>query len=78
MTDDELRVLAKAATPGPWEESRRVFRDGSYSIAGVGPISACWCNDDTADLTFDRDADIEYLKAVSPDVILRLLDRLPR
>lgn len=76
MSDDELRALAEAATPGPWTESRRVFHDGSYSIDGIGPIGACWCNDETADLSFERDADADYIKAVSPDVILELLDRL--
>lgn len=77
MNTDELRALAEAATPGPWEESRRTFHDGSYSIDGVGPIWAVWCNDGTADIDFARGrADLDYVKAVSPDVVLGLLDRI--
>lgn len=76
MTDEELRALAEAATRGPWEEGRRVFHDG-HSVQRLGPIEACWCNDETAELDFTRgQADIDYIKAVSPDVVLALLDRL--
>lgn len=72
MTDDDikrLRSLANAATPGPWEY--RALPDGAHGVAhphgwvdvviGVGESQA---------------PDTRYIAAVSPDVLLRLIERL--
>lgn len=73
--DEELRNIAAAAHPGPWEEYTTTYPDGSKSLQGVGPFTATWCNDGSADLD-TSDADLTYLKTFTPDVVLGLLDRL--
>ena len=68
---EELKRLALAATPGPWEaEDDKVLRplpngDGDY-------FAQCW---DDVDVAHDR-ANAAYLAAVSPSVVLALLDEL--
>jgi hypothetical protein len=71
MTD--LRALAEAATPGPWARSEvpgdtlTVYQDSSG-----GAIA--WVNGDNETGPHHPSADAAYIAAVSPDVVLALLD----
>jgi hypothetical protein len=63
----ELRRLAEAATPGPWETNDPgivIFSEWGGWLAEDG--------------TENQEADAAYIAAASPDVILRLLDDLTR
>lgn len=76
MNDQELRRLAEAATPGPWgapnpDWPEKVMPIYGHGFGGMDPIAwAVWPDFDR------RKADAAYIAAVSPDVILGLLDRL--
>ena len=78
MTIDtkHLRVLAEAATPGPWMRlfgERTVYdrmEDGCRGIAIV--------RSDYSPPTQKEAANIDYIAACSPDVLLALLDALER
>ena len=78
MTIDtkNLRVLAEAATPGPWMRlfgERTVYdrmEDGCRGIAIV--------RSDYSPPTQKEAANIDYIAACSPDVLLALLDALER
>lgn len=78
MTIDtkNLRVLAEAATPGPWMRlfgERTVYdrmEDGCRGIAIV--------RSDYSPPTQKEAANIDYIAACSPDVVLALLDALER
>ena len=78
MTIDtkHLRVLAEAATPGPWMRlfgERTVYdrmEDGCRGIAIV--------RSDYSPPTQKEAANIDYIAACSPDVVLALLDALER
>lgn len=63
--DDELRRLAEAATPGPWE---RASTDGMGWAVHRG-------EHDTVALYADRH-DSEFIAAANPTAVLDLLDRL--
>lgn len=71
-----LRVLAEAATPGPWMRlfgERTVYdrmEDGCRGIAIV--------RSDYSPPTQKEAANIDYIAACSPDVLLALLDALER
>lgn len=71
-----LRVLAEAATPGPWMRlfgERTVYdrmEDGCRGIAIV--------RSDYSPPTQKEAANIDYIAACSPDVVLALLDALER
>jgi hypothetical protein len=77
MTDTaELRKLAEAATPGPWE--RDMSYDWPSKVRSKHPEHHNrWVVDvpsfPTDEYTFK---DAAYIAAVSPDVLLALLDRL--
>ena len=64
MTNEELRVLAEKATPGPWcsNESRVYFPNlkGGFDLR-CAPRA---------------DANAAYIAAASPDVVVGLLDRI--
>ena len=78
MTIDtkHLRTLAEAATPGPWMRlfgERTVYdrmEDGGRGIAIV--------RSDYSPPTQKEAANIDYIAACSPDVVLALLDALER
>ncbi len=78
MTIDtkNLRALAEAATPGPWMRlfgERTVYdrmEDGCRGIAIV--------RSDYSPPTQKEAANIDYIAACSPDVLLALLDALER
>ena len=78
MTIDtkHLRTLAEAATPGPWMRlfgERTVYdrmEDGCRGIAIV--------RSDYSPPTQKEAANIDYIAACSPDVVLALLDALER
>jgi len=63
-----LRSLAEAATPGPWEA-----RGHAVGFPGTGLARGEFHV--VAD-TYEDPADARYIAAVSPDVVLALLDRL--
>lgn len=71
-----LRTLAEAATPGPWMRlfgERTVYdrmEDGCRGIAIV--------RSDYSPPTQKEAANIDYIAACSPDVVLSLLDALER
>jgi len=71
-----LRTLAEAATPGPWMRlfgERTVYdrmEDGCRGIAIV--------RSDCSPPTQKEAANIDYIAACSPDVLLALLDALER
>ena len=85
---DELRRLAEAATPGPWEAT--IFDSGHSKFE----FEASVCTQDVGDsicrmegllrttdnerYRTDGSLDALYIAAVSPDVVLGLLDRLDR
>lgn len=62
MTDQELRRLAEAATPGPWKWTAKQR------------VSEMNTGRSVADLRYrNGDADAAYIAAISPDVLLGLL-----
>lgn len=80
---DELRKLAEGATPGPWEahaphgwmddtyDEHLVFKAGDRSYEAQITPGGGEHGDDGL-----RPEDAAYIAAVSPDVVLGLLDRL--
>ena len=84
---DELRKLAEAATPGPWQQSRFVdsphyshmgqlwkesrIAEEAMMLRGPGRIGSPECNPVASVPDPDTRA---YIAAASPDVILALLD----
>jgi hypothetical protein len=86
MTDTELRVLAEAATPGPWKADVFNVCD-RVSPPPTGPIwgSHVWIGPYSHYIPSEHEQigerlsaptpDAAYIAAVSPDVILALLDR---
>lgn len=67
---DELRRLATRATPGPW---------GEFCESGDWWIGRCTEDGDALpEIVCDSESidshDTAYIAAVSPDVVLRLLD----
>jgi hypothetical protein len=66
-TDEELRRLAEAARV---DEADRYAGNGWYPAAFFREII------DAADGPLMEDEDAAYIAAVSPDVVLALLDRL--
>ena len=78
MTIDtkNLRVLAEAATPGPWMRlfgERTVYVRMEDGCRGI-PIVRSDCSPPTQ----KEAANIDYIAACSPDVVLALLDALER
>jgi hypothetical protein len=70
-THEQLRALAEAATPGPWFVRRFANSDGTVDIETGRIAQRKWrpaqnCEYGTAG----------YIAAVSPDVVLALLDEL--
>lgn len=63
VNDIELRRLAEAATPGPWDCTVHIG-DGEERVTVIGLTEP------------GHGHDANYIAAVSPDVILALLDRL--
>ena len=70
---DQLRALAQAATPGPWRveaqghASQGVARVNNLEVAPPDSVELAHCATDAA-----------YIAAVSPDVVLALLDEVER
>jgi hypothetical protein len=69
---DDLRAKAEAATPGPWAAARENVNEMQGLSVRDMPVLR------TTDGTFYgmRAEDYEFIAAVSPDVVLRLLDDL--
>lgn len=68
MTDhNELRALALAATPGPWQAQQRNKQEAIYMVgpAGVPPACHAFYANNAA-----------YIAAANPDAVLALLDEL--
>jgi hypothetical protein len=89
MTDDEIRKLAEAATPGPWApalctgvsaivkgERHEGCLDLATKVATTSegarfePVEGYWQMSERE----RHEADAAYIAAVSPDVMLALLD----
>ena len=70
---DQLRALARAATPGPWHveaqghASQEVARVNNLEVAPPDSVELAHCATDAA-----------YIAAVSPDVVLGLIDEVDR
>jgi len=70
---DQLRDLAKAATPGPWRVEaqghawQEVARVNNLEVAPPASVELAHCADDAA-----------YIAAVSPDVVLGLIAEVER
>lgn len=68
---NQLRALAQAATPGPWRveaqghASQEVARVNSLEVAPPDSVELAHCATDAA-----------YIAAVSPDVVLGLIDEV--
>lgn len=68
---DQLRALARAATPGPWHveaqghASQEVARVNNLEVAPPDSVELAHCATDAA-----------YIAAVSPDVVLALLSEV--
>jgi hypothetical protein len=70
---NDLKKKALAATPGPWGELGSVEVEvscGSYCQGGTGEIVLKSCNGKETTHTW---ADLEYIAAASPDVVLKLI-----
>ena len=65
-----LRALAEGATPGPWRTEPDPISGASYFIAGA--------DDDAPSMAADHEPTARYIAAISPDVMLALLDRMER
>jgi len=70
ITNDELRALARAATPGPWQIGPKAL-DGSLAVRTLPGERVHAMTDMVARPTVPADA--AYIAAASPDVVLRLL-----
>lgn len=70
---DQLRALARAATPGPWRVEAQghaeqdVARVNNLEVAPPDSVELAHCADDAA-----------YIAAVSPDVVLGLIAEVER
>jgi hypothetical protein len=73
MTPDlkRLRSLAKAASPGPWHVGHMSETD-QFGLADLDDVDHC----NIGQINFTKDQ--AYLCAVSPDVVLALLDRIEK
>jgi hypothetical protein len=65
----DLRKLAEAATPGPWEKQAAAIVGKGADLVFDCSVSMPWAPDD---------ADHNYLAAVSPLVVTELLDEVER
>jgi hypothetical protein len=70
---DCLRQLATAATPGPW---RWNGEDGPLFAPGCKRVMSAYRVDPSHAEIYVEDNNREYIAAVSPDAVLRLLDRV--
>lgn len=68
MNTDELRKLAEAATPGPW----MVDYQSSY------PTGEMVVTENSGEIAFAQKRTAAYIAAVSPEVVLALLDRIEK
>jgi hypothetical protein len=74
MTNDELRQLAEAATPGPWCNMKdtvfhgeiRQANDEGFALIAVMPELD------------DREEDFDYIAAMNPERAIELLDEVDR
>ena len=72
MTDDELRRLAEAATPGPWKVERD---DPSPDVHdATGSVIATTMHSDLSRMEDGHNA--AFIAAANPAAVLALLDRL--
>jgi hypothetical protein len=76
MSDEDLRKIALAATPGPYKacsaNQGRCSCMYVWSIPADRPVAHADAGDDGA----GRHEDVAYMAATSPDVVIGLLDRI--
>ena len=80
---DELRRLAGAATPGPWQEcghARGGCRCGNvWSVPSDGPVATAFLEDDSAGISVPLEvmqANAAFIAACDPQTVAALLARL--
>ena len=66
---NELRALAQAATPGPWQAQQRNKQEAIYIVGPAGVPPACHA-------FYDDNA--TYIAAANPATVLALLDEVER
>jgi len=70
----QLRALAEAATPGPWSASiSRQTQPHAPCVQSSDGVQVCHLR---RHYPSEADTDARYIAAISPDVVLALLDRL--
>ena len=81
MIHDELRKLAEAATPGPWDlgtKPQGKYTSGTIKKNGVEIAvtwAAAWNDDyDTGSLPYKENA--AFIAAANPKTVLELLDEI--
>lgn len=75
MTDvSELRALAEAATPGPWDTRAERMRPRAIVVAGTEQVADAAEHVHWTDAQCERNA--AFIAAANPSAILSLLDRL--
>lgn len=80
---DKLEALARAATPGPWLRpspwTGSIIRDDRIvsRVNGESVFDGAPCGYENSSL-MAKSVDIDYLEAVSPDVVLELIAELRR
>ena len=68
-----LRALAAKASDGPWLIERRDYEAGEITYVIYGAHDVTWSGDGACP---NARADARYIAAVSPDVVVALLDAL--
>lgn len=77
MTNEQLRALCLAATPGPWTPAGPSFGETLPSYYNCVCVDGDTDNDE--DICGDMEhADAEYIAAMDPTTTLRLLDKIER
>lgn len=74
---DELRKLAKAATPGPWQnapDGYRVFNNLSGKFGMIKLI--CWTGANKKTRISENKRNADFIAAANPTVVLALLDEI--
>lgn len=73
MSDDELRALATAATPGPWKHTALWAIEARDDNGDWQSIAGTHVDDEHNDQRF---TDAAYIAAANPATALSLLDRI--
>lgn len=72
--DEQLRDLARSATPGPWAVTDSSPGSAYWTLSSASGETICRVSVDGEGVP----ADLAYLEAVAPDTVLSLLERIER